>query len=67
MKISTIKVDCLLAEQKLRKSEYATKCGMSQQSLSAILRRGSCEPRTAGRLAAGLGVTVRDIAGEVAS
>ena len=63
MNISRGKVDCLLAEQGLTKTQFADRCGISRQSLSAILRRGTCEPRTAGKLAVGLGVPVQDIAG----
>lgn len=63
MNISREKVEYLLAERALTQAELAARCGVSRQSLSAILRRGTCEPRTAGRLAVGLGVPVRDIAG----
>lgn len=65
MKIYSEKVDCLLAEQGLTKAEFAARCGISRQALSTVLRRGTCEPRTAGRLAAGLGVPVQDIAGGI--
>ena len=64
MDICGKKVNCLLAEQGLTKTVLAARCGISRQSLSVILRRGSCEPRTAGKLAAGLGVPVQDIVGE---
>ena len=63
MNISREKVEYLLAERALTQAELAARCGVSRQSLSAILRRGTCEPRTAGKLAAGLGVPVQDIAG----
>lgn len=63
MRICSKKVDYLLAEQGLTKTALAVRCGVSRQCLGAILRRGRCEPRTAGKLAAGLGVPVRDIVG----
>ena len=65
MNISREKVEYLLAERALTQAELAARCGVSRQSLSAILRRGTCEPRTAGRLAVGLGVPVQDITGGI--
>ena len=64
MNIIREKVDYLLAVQALTQAELAVRSGISPQSLSAVLRRGTCEPRTAGRLAAGLGVPVQEIIGE---
>lgn len=61
MRINTIKFETLLAEQGITKAALAEKCGMARQNISTIVRRGTCEPRTAGKLAAGLGVTVADI------
>ena len=39
----------------------ANRCGISRQNVSTLIRRGTCEPRTAGKLASGLGVEVREI------
>lgn len=61
MKISAVKIEMLLAEQGITKAALAQKCGLARQNISTIVRRGTCEPRTAGKLAAGLGVTVADI------
>ena len=61
MKINATKIETLLAEQGITKAALAQKCGMARQNISTIVRRGTCEPRTAGKLAAGLGVTVADI------
>ncbi len=61
MTINAIKLETMLAEQGLTKAAYAAKCGISRQNISTIIRRGTCEPRTAGKLAAGLGVPVADI------
>lgn len=61
MEINVLRIDTLLAEQGITKSKLAEKSGVSRQSISTILRRGTCEPLTAGKLAAGLGVRVADI------
>lgn len=61
MTIDTVRIETMLAEQGLTKAAYAKNCGISRQNVSTIIRRGTCEPRTAGKLAAGLGVPVADI------
>ena len=61
MTISTTKIEILTAEQGLTNAALAAKCGISRQSVSTILRRGSCSPVNAGKLARGLGVPVTDI------
>lgn len=61
MNINATRIETLLAEQSLTKTELAEKCGIARQNISIIIRRGTCEPRTAGKLAAGLGVRVADI------
>ncbi len=61
MYINANKIEMLLAEQELTKTALAEKCGISRQNISTIVRRGTCEPRTAGKLAEGLGVTIADI------
>lgn len=61
MKINAIKIETLLAEQGITKAALAQKCGMARQNISTIVRRGTCEPKTAGKLAVGLGVNVADI------
>lgn len=66
MKLDTIKIVQLLAEQGLTKSELAIRSGVSRQQISTILGRGSCSPVTGGKLAAGLGVSVKEIMREVA-
>ncbi len=64
MKISRSKIEALLAEYGWTKTVYSEKCGISRQNISTIVLRGSCEPRTAGKLAAGLGVSVSEIIDE---
>lgn len=59
-------IETMLAERGLTKKALAEICGISAQNVSTIIRRGTCEPRTAGKLAAGLGVPVADIIREEA-
>lgn len=61
MTINKTKLETMLAERGLTKAAYAESCGISRQNVSTILRRGTCEPKTAGKLARGLGVPVADI------
>jgi len=61
MTISATKINLLKAEQRLTNSALAERSGISRQSISTILLRGTCNPITAGKLARGLGVSVADI------
>ena len=61
MKISATRIETILAKRGMTKADLADECGVSRQNISTIIRRGTCEPRTAGKLAAGLGVDVADI------
>lgn len=61
MKINPQRIEGLLAERGLTKKALADLCEISAQNISTIIRRGTCEPRTAGKLAGGLGVPVADI------
>lgn len=61
MVLNAHKIEIILANRDITKTQFAKKCGLSKQSVSTILRRGTCEPKTAGRLAAGLGVDVNEI------
>ena len=60
MTINTQRLEVMLAERGLTKAALAESCGISRQNVSTIIRRGTCEPKTAGTLAAGLGVPVAD-------
>ena len=64
--ISATKINLLKAEQRLTNSALAERSGISRQSISTILLRGTCSPITAGKLARGLGVSVADIIREEA-
>lgn len=61
MNISSLKIEIEMAEKGLTKQELADRCGIARQNVGAIIRRGTCEPKTAGKLAAGLGVPVAAI------
>lgn len=65
MNISTRKIETLLAERGMTKAALSESCGISRQNISTIIRRGTCEPKTAGKLALGLGVPVAELIEEV--
>lgn len=45
----------------MTKTALAEKSGISRQNISTILGRGTCEPKTAAKLANGLGVQICQI------
>ena len=61
MNLNTEKIEIMLAERGMTKAALAGTSGISRQSVSTIIKRGTCEPKTAGKLASGLGVTVTAI------
>jgi DNA-binding Xre family transcriptional regulator len=65
MEIDALKVKILLAEQKKTQVKLADECEVTRQILSRVLRKGRCNPITAGKIASGLGVSVTDILKEV--
>lgn len=64
MKINAHKIKLILAEMDMTRTDLAAKCGISRQNISTILTRGTCAPKTAGRLAKGLGVPLAEIVEE---
>ncbi len=66
MTISATKINLLKAEQRLTNSALAERSGISRQSISTVIRRGTCTPITAGKLARALQVDVADIIREEA-
>ena len=48
MTINAIRIESILAERDMTKAALAERCGVSRQNISTIIRRGTCEPRTAG-------------------
>ena len=65
MVMNVQRIETILAERGMTKSAFAANCGISRQNVSTVMRRGTCEPKTAGKLAAGLGVPVSEIIKEV--
>lgn len=61
MRINTTRIETIMAKHGMTKAALADGCGISPQHISTIIRRGTCEPKTAGKLAAGLGVEVSEI------
>lgn len=62
MRINKMEVRVLMARKELTQTKLAEMSGLSRQSISAILGRGTCSVVNAGRLAAALGVDVKEIA-----
>lgn len=61
MRLSTKKIELLLASRGMSKLALSEASGISRQSVSTIIRRGTCEPTTAGKIAKGLNVNVTEI------
>lgn len=61
MDIDVFKLENILAERGMTKTALSDASGICRQGISAILRRGTCEPKTAGKLASGLGISVAEI------
>ena len=64
MTINTVIIKLLLAEQDMTQADLASKSGLSRQSVSTVLSRGTASPKTVSKLAAGLGVRPKDIIDE---
>ena len=64
MKISRKAIENIQAEKQLTGTQIAARAGVTRQNISAILRRGTCHPATAGKLAQALGVAVIEILDE---
>ena len=61
MRINARKVEAMLARDSLTRTEVSKRSGISRQSVSCILQRGTCSTVNAGRLARALGVDVTEI------
>lgn len=64
MKLDVMRIVLILAERGMTKAELAARSGVSRQQISTIMGRGTCAPKTAGKLAAGLGIPVAEITKE---
>lgn len=62
MTVNVKQIESLIAERGITKKDLALQSGISAQTLSTIIRRGTCEPKTAGKIANGLAVNVSTIA-----
>ena len=61
MNINRTRIDAMLAERGLTQAALAADSGLSRQSVSTILTRGTCAPKSAGKLASALGVPVESL------
>ena len=64
MKLNVNKIKLVLAEKGMLLQELAAQSGISRQSVSAVMARGTCAIVTAGKLAKGLGLSVTEIVRE---
>lgn len=64
MKINSKKLEIMCAELEITKTELSKRTGISRQSLSTIIGRGTCLPITATKLAKGLNVDLSEILAE---
>ena len=61
MRIDRSRIEIMLAERGMTQQNLAEKSGVSRQGVNVAIRRGTCAPKTVGKLASGLGVSVSDI------
>lgn len=61
MRLDAFQIELQMAEQELTQKRLAELCNVSARNVSIIMRRGTCEPKTAGKLAKALGVPVEKI------
>lgn len=64
MKIDSVKIKLLMAEQEMNQTVLAERCGSSRQNVSILLARGTCSTVKVGKIAKALGVSVAEIAKE---
>lgn len=65
VRIDVQKIEAMLARDCVTRTEVSKRSGISRQSVSCILQRGTCSTVNAGRLARALGVDVTEIMEEV--
>ena len=56
MRLNVRKIKLLLAEKQMTIAQFAKEAEMNQALVGAIIRRGTCSIKSAGRLATALGV-----------
>lgn len=61
MRIDSIKIKLLMAEQEINQSVLAERCGIARQNISTMLSRGTCSIVKVGKIAKILGVDASEI------
>ncbi len=61
MNINARRIEVLMAKQGISMTKLGELSGVSRQNISTIVRRGTCAPATAGKLARGLGISVEEL------
>lgn len=61
MNLNVFAIKLLIAESELSFAKLAEKAGVDRSALYNTIRKGTCTPRTAGKIAHALGVSVADI------
>lgn len=61
MKIDTKRIKAGLADKQMTYSDLAKKSGIPKQSISTVMKRGSCSPITAGKIAKALEIDSMDL------
>lgn len=61
MKIKVKNINALMAKNIINPYELCTKAGFSYQTYRNLLKKSTCKPATAGRLAKALGIDVTEI------
>lgn len=61
MNLNPERIEVLLAQNGFTLTKLSERCGVPRSHISTVIRRGTAEPITVGKLAAGLGVTVEEI------
>lgn len=61
MVLNVFTIKLMMAEREMSSGDLASKMGSDNNNLYRVLKRGSCNPKTAGKIAHALGVHVEDI------
>ena len=64
MRIDSIKIKLIMAEQEINQAKLAEQCGVARQNISVMLARGSASPAKVNQLASILGVPARELVKE---
>lgn len=64
MTIDTTRIEIRLGELGLSRKDLGDRCGIKPQNISTLLRRGTCTPKTAIKLAGALNLPAAEIIGK---